>query len=50
MKALKAVCLLVVTFAVLAIPATQAVSQGLTSRTVVRDLGVGPFPPPPQVR
>jgi hypothetical protein len=46
MKVIKAVCLLIVTFAVLAVPATQAVSQGLISRTVIRDLGVGPFPPP----
>lgn len=49
MKALKAVCLLAVTLAVLALPVTQAVSQGLMSKTVVRDVGAGPFPPPPHV-
>ena len=43
MKSIKAVCLLVVTLAVLAVP---AVSQGLMSKTVVRDLSSGPFPPP----
>lgn len=46
MKSIKAVCLLVLTLAVLAVPATQAVSRGLMSGTVVRDLGAGPFPPP----
>jgi hypothetical protein len=46
MKTIKAVCLLVVAFAVLAVPATQAISRGLMSGTVVRDLGAGPFPPP----
>jgi hypothetical protein len=46
MKVIKAVCLLIVTFAVLAVPATQAVCQGTLSRTVVRDLSAGPFPPP----
>ena len=45
MKALKAVCLLVFTLAVLAVPATQAISHGLMSKTVVRDLPIGPFPP-----
>jgi hypothetical protein len=43
MKAMKAVCLLIVAFAVLALP---AVSQGVMSKTVVRDLSAGPFPPP----
>jgi hypothetical protein len=43
MKLMKAACLLVVTLAVLAVP---AVSQGLISKTVVRDLSSGPYPPP----
>jgi hypothetical protein len=46
MKSIKAVCLLVLAVAVLAVPATQAVYQGTLSRTVVRDLPAGPFPPP----
>jgi hypothetical protein len=45
MKSIKAACLLVLTLAVLAVPAAQAISQGLISKTVVRDLGVGPEPP-----
>jgi len=45
MKSIKAVCLLVITLAVLAVPATQAVSQGALSKTVVQDLPIGPFPP-----
>ncbi len=50
MKSIKAACLLVLTLAVLAVPATQAISQGTLSKTVVRDMPVGPFPPPPHVR
>jgi hypothetical protein len=46
MKSIKAACLLVLTLAVLAVPAAQAVCQGTLSRTVVRDLPAGPFPPP----
>jgi hypothetical protein len=46
MKSIKAACLLVLTLAVLAVPAAQAVYQGTLSRTVVRDLSAGPFPPP----
>jgi hypothetical protein len=46
MKSIKAACLLVVTLAVLAVPATQAIYQGTLSKTTVRDLPVGPFPPP----
>lgn len=45
MKSIKAACLLLLTLAVLALPATQAISQG-TFTTVVRDLSAGPFPPP----
>lgn len=46
MKFIKAACLLVVTFAVLAVPAMQAVSHGPMSKTTVRDLSSGPYPPP----
>ena len=44
MKSIKAACLLVLTLAVLAVPATQAIYQGTLSRTVVRDLFGRPIP------
>ena len=46
MKALKGVCLLLVTLGVLAVPAVQAHSQRILSPTTARDLGGPPFPPP----
>ena len=46
MKALKGVCLLIVTLAVLAVPAVQAHSQGIISPTTARDYSAPPFPPP----
>jgi hypothetical protein len=45
MKLIKAACVLLFTLTVLVIPATQAVSHGSMSKTVARDLGVGPFGP-----
>jgi hypothetical protein len=46
MKSIKAACLLVLTLAVLAVPAAQAVYQGTLSGTIMRDVSAGPFPPP----
>jgi hypothetical protein len=46
MKSIKAACLLVLTLAMLAVPVTQAVYQGALSKTTVRDIAAGPFPPP----
>jgi hypothetical protein len=45
MRLIKATCVLLFTLALLAVPATQAVSHGVTLNTAIRDLVVGPYPP-----
>jgi hypothetical protein len=46
MKSIKAVCLVLFTLAVLAVPAVHAQSQRTISPTTARDIGAPPFPPP----
>jgi hypothetical protein len=45
MKSIKAACLLVLTLAVLAVPAAQAHSQRIVSSGTVHDTYAPPFPP-----